>query len=80
MPAGAKRTHSSLSESEDPSRHPDPEPELEPEPEPMDAAPESHRPKRPEPGPGADTYFRNLYRTEIDFRQLAREDPDFAKL
>ncbi|MBE3042667.1 hypothetical protein IMZ48_08835 [Candidatus Bathyarchaeota archaeon] len=36
--------------------------------------------KRLGPGIGADTYFHNLYRAEIDFRQLARDDPAFAKL
>ena len=34
----------------------------------------------PAPGTGADDYFHNLYRSEIDFRQLARQDPAFAKL
>lgn len=46
----------------------------------MDEDAPKARPKRPNPGTSADTYFHNLYRTEIDFRQLAREDPAFAKL
>lgn len=48
------------------------------------AAPEQKnaraRTERPGPGVKADEYFHNLYRSEIDFRQLAGEDPDFAKL
>ena len=46
----------------------------------MDVNPPKPHAKRPEPGIGADTYFHNLYRAEIDFRQLARDDPAFAKL
>lgn len=38
------------------------------------------RPERPGPGAGADEYFHNLYRSEIDFRRLATEDDAFAKL
>lgn len=38
------------------------------------------RTERPSPGVGADEYFHNLYRSEIDFRRLAREDDAFAKL
>lgn len=36
--------------------------------------------KVPKAGIGADDYFHNLYRSEIDFRQLARLDPAFARL
>ncbi|KAL2200200.1 XAP5, circadian clock regulator-domain-containing protein [Corynascus similis CBS 632.67] len=36
------------------------------------------RPSRPVPGVAADGYFRQLYATEPDFRQLARRDPQFA--
>ncbi|AEO55638.1 hypothetical protein MYCTH_2299692 [Thermothelomyces thermophilus ATCC 42464] len=32
----------------------------------------------PSPGVSADGYFRQLYATEPDFRQLARRDPQFA--
>lgn len=28
----------------------------------------------------ADAYFRNLYSSEPSFRQLAKQDPDFAPL
>lgn len=34
----------------------------------------------PKPGTGADDYFHNLYRSEINFRQLARQDAAFAAL
>ncbi|SPO01473.1 uncharacterized protein DNG_04146 [Cephalotrichum gorgonifer] len=72
-PPSRKRAHSSLSD-EDASRHHRPVTMS------ADPAPEASRPKRPPPGVDADTYFHNLYRTEIDFRQLALEDPSFAKL
>ncbi|KAF6804154.1 hypothetical protein CSOJ01_10418 [Colletotrichum sojae] len=32
----------------------------------------------PEPGPGADTYYRNLYATPPDFMQLGKQDPAFG--
>lgn len=32
----------------------------------------------PSPGVSADDYFRQLYATEPDFRQLARRDREFA--
>ncbi|PNH52809.1 hypothetical protein VD0003_g4534 [Verticillium dahliae] len=35
---------------------------------------------RPAPGVDADTYFRDLYLSELDFRQLGREDPEFGLL
>lgn len=61
----AKRTHSEM--SGDASAAPDPKNARA-------------RTERPGPGVGADEYFHNLYRSEIDFRRLAGEDPDFAKL
>ena len=71
--APVKRTHSGTAKD---AAH-DVKPSADAEPSHVDT---SERPKRPEPGVGADTYFHNLYRAELDFRQLAREDPACAKL
>jgi len=35
-------------------------------------------PRRWEPSPHLDAYFRNLYTSEPDFKLLAVQDPDFA--
>jgi len=35
-------------------------------------------PRRWEPNPHLDAYFRNLYTSEPDFKKLAVQDPDFA--
>ncbi|KAK3903392.1 hypothetical protein C8A05DRAFT_43379 [Staphylotrichum tortipilum] len=42
--------------------------------------PPTNRPRigRPSPGLSADGYFRRLYESEPDFRQLAKQDPRFA--
>ncbi|PKS05962.1 hypothetical protein jhhlp_007795 [Lomentospora prolificans] len=41
----------------------------------------NRRPQKPrEPGVEADTYYRTLYMSDPDFRQLSREDSDFAKV
>lgn len=38
------------------------------------------RPHRPAPGVAADGYFRHLYESEPDFKQLAKQDPGLATL
>ncbi|KAF6824746.1 methyltransferase-like protein C27D7.08c [Colletotrichum plurivorum] len=56
-------------------------------PAPEDASPQKaiHHTERshpngapPEPGPGADAYYRNLYATPPDFVQLGKQDPAFG--
>lgn len=37
-------------------------------------------PRPQEPGVKADSYYRQLYTSEPDFRQLARQDADFKAL
>jgi hypothetical protein len=44
------------------------------------AVPTQSRERRPPPGKDADRFFRNLYATEPDFKQLGRDDPGFGQL
>jgi hypothetical protein len=38
------------------------------------------KPKRPDPGVGADLHYRTLYASEPDFIELGRQYPEFDQL